>query len=91
MEFVVAVVDDILNVIFDYKALSFQNFIEHYFKSIKLFESASILVEDAFADPGNGGLEYFDKARREAHDLSGLWVLYLGSSWLFSGKTCWKA
>lgn len=52
LEFVVAIINDILDVIFDYKGLSFENFIEHYFKSIKLFGRAAVLIEYAFADLG---------------------------------------
>jgi hypothetical protein len=53
LEFVVAVIDDILDVVFDYKALSFEYFIEHYFKSIKLLRGASVLIEDTLANLGD--------------------------------------
>lgn len=53
LEFVVAVIDDILDVVFDYKGLSFEYFIEHYFKSIKVLSRPSVLIEDTFANLGD--------------------------------------
>jgi hypothetical protein len=70
LKFIGAVIKDILRVIFDYKGLSFQYFIQHYFKTVELLHCLAVVIEDALARLGTRCFQDFDDAGGETEELS---------------------